>query len=167
MFCFACGGPLLNFDAAMARFKVGIVGYGWVSGAHIAAISATGLAEVRAICSRRELDAEALSRKHESAIRCYRDYGAMLSDTELDVISICSYLQEHASQAVAAARAGKQLIIEKPLALNWADCLAVSEAVRQNKVQTCVCFECRFSSQFLAIKSVLDQGWLGQVHYGE
>ena len=144
-----------------------MVGYGWVSGAHIAAISATGLAEVRAICSRRELDADALSRKHGSAIRCYRDYGAMLADADLDVISICSYPQDHASQAVAASRAGKHLIIEKPLALTWADCLAVSEAVRQNKSQTCVCFECRYSSQFLAIKSVLDQGWLGQVHYGE
>src|SRR5262249_28668934 len=34
-------------------------------------------------------------------------------------------------------------------------------------VKACVCFECRYSSQFLTIKTVLDEGWLGQLHYGE
>jgi predicted dehydrogenase len=40
-------------------------------------------------------------------------------------------------------------------------------AVQQAKVKTCICFECRFSSQFLTIKAVTDRGLLGRLHYGE
>jgi predicted dehydrogenase len=66
-----------------------------------------------------------------------------------------------------AANAGKHLIIEKPIALTWGDCLAVKEAVEAARVKTCVCFECRYSSQLITIKSVIDQGLLGKIHYGE
>ena len=91
----------------------------------------------------------------------------MLADPDLHAVSICSYPADHAKQAILAARAGKHLIIEKPIALNWADCLAVETAVKEAGVKTCVCFECRFSSQLLTIKSVIDQGLLGKIHYGE
>ena len=83
------------------------------------------------------------------------------------MVSICSYPNEHAAQAIAAARAGKHLIIEKPLALNLKDLRRMTEAVEKSGVKTCVCFECRYSSQFLATKAVLDRGLLGKVHYGE
>jgi predicted dehydrogenase len=83
------------------------------------------------------------------------------------VVSICSYPQDHVKHAVAAAKAGKHLIIEKPLALKWDDCLAIQKAVQEADVRTCVCFECRFSSQFLTIKAVIDSGLLGKIHYGE
>ena len=151
----------------MKKFKVGIVGYGWVSGAHIAAINATSQAEVTAVCSSRKLDSAELSARHGGTIACFNDLPAMLNGADLDVVSICSYPQDHALHAIAAAKAGKHLIIEKPLALSWEDCLAVQKAVAAAKVKTCVCFECRFSSQFLTIKAVIDQGLLGRIHYGE
>ena len=151
----------------MKKFKVGIVGYGWVSGAHIAAINATSQAEVVAVCSSRKLDAAEVSARHGGAIACYGDLQTMLSGSDPDVVSICSYPQNHAQHAIAAAKAGKHLIIEKPLALSWEDCLAVQKAVAAAKVKTCVCFECRFSSQFQIIKAVIDQGLLGRIHYGE
>jgi len=149
------------------KYNVGIVGYGWVSGAHITAINATPHAQVAAICSTRKLDPAEISARHGSTITCYADLDQMLANKDLDVISICSYPQDHAKHAVAAARAGKNLIIEKPLALNWEDCLAIQKAVADAGVKTCVCFECRFSSQFLTIKAVIDRGLLGAIHYGE
>jgi predicted dehydrogenase len=59
------------------------------------------------------------------------------------------------------------LIIEKPLCLSLKDLRAMQRAVKRAKVKACVCFECRFSSQFLATKAVIDQGLLGKLHYGE
>jgi predicted dehydrogenase len=91
----------------------------------------------------------------------------MLADPELRVISICSYPQQHAKQAITAARAGKHLIIEKPLALSAKDVQTVQRAAKAAGVKACVCFECRFSSQFLSIKAVIDRGLLGEIHYGE
>jgi predicted dehydrogenase len=147
------------------QLNVGIIGYGWVATAHLAAINACADAQVVAVYSSRPLDAAALG--GGGSIRAYNDLHAMLKAPDIDVVSICSYPQQHAEHAIAAARAGKHLIIEKPLALAWDDCLAIERAVREAGVKTCVCFECRFSSQFLSTKAVLDQGLLGTLHYGE
>lgn len=151
----------------MKKFNVGIIGYGWVAGAHIAAINATSQAQVTKVYSSRALDAAEVSAKHGGKITCHTDLAEFLNDPELHAVSICSYPQDHAKHAIAAAKAGKHIIIEKPLALSWKDCLKIEAAVREAGVKTCVGLECRFSSQFLATKSVIDQGLLGQVHYGE
>ena len=149
------------------KYKVGIIGYGWVSGAHINAINSTALAQVTGVFSSRKLDSGEVSARHGTPIKAYATLEEMLGDKSIDVVSICSYPQDHARQAIAAAAAGKHMIIEKPLALTWEDCLEIQKAVQAARVKTCVCFECRFSSQFLAIKSVIDRGLLGKIHYGE
>ncbi len=151
----------------MKKYNVGIIGYSWAAGAHIEAINNTSNARVTSICSSRTLDEAELSAKHGTKIKCYTDLSEMLADTNLHIISICSYPADHAKQAIAAAKAGKHLIIEKPLALTWDDCLAIEEAVKAAGVKACVCFECRFSGQMLTIKAVIDKGLLGRIHYGE
>ena len=151
----------------MKKYKVGIIGYSWAAGAHIEAINKTSYAHVTAICSSRELDSAEITAKHGGAITCYTDLTQMLADPNIHAISICSYPADHAKQAIMAAEAGKHLIIEKPLALTWDDCLAVEKAVQKAGVRTCVCFECRYSSQLLTIKSMIDQGLFGKIHYGE
>jgi predicted dehydrogenase len=147
--------------------NVGIIGYGWVATAHIDAINKTSNGRVTAICSSRPLDAREVSARHGGEIRCYRDLDALLADKDVDVVSICSYPDQHLREAVAAARAGKHLIIEKPIALTLEDCRAMLAAAQAANVKTCVCLECRWSSQFLATKAVIDSGLLGELHYGE
>src|ERR1051326_3733507 len=151
----------------MKKYNVGVVGYGWVATAHIPAINAGSLAQVTAVCSGRHLNADHLSAAHGSPIPVYKELDDMLADPEIHAVSLCSFPSQHAAQAVRAAKAGKHLIIEKPLCLSRKDLSAMRSAVKQAGVQTCVCFECRFSSQFLAIKSVIDRGLLGELHYGE
>ena len=151
----------------MTQYNVGIIGYGWAASAHIPAINAAPQAQVAAIYSSRKLDAKELSAKHGGTIKVYNDLDSLHADPDIDVVSICSYPPDHVKQVIAAARAGKHLIIEKPLCLSLKDLRAVQRAVAQAKVKTCVCFELRFSSQFLAIRSLLDKGLLGKIHYGE
>ena len=151
----------------MKKYNVGIIGYGWVAGAHISAINATPNARVTAIYSSRPLDASELTKQWGSPLSTYTDLKEMLGDKEIDIISICSYPYQHKDHAIAAASAGKHLIIEKPLALSEEDCLAVKTAADKAGVKTCICFECRYSGQFIATKSVLDQGLLGELHYAE
>jgi predicted dehydrogenase len=151
----------------MKKYNVGIIGYGWASEAHIDAINATTDAEVTAVWSSRKLDSAEISLKHGGRISCYTDLDKMLGNPDIQVVSICSYPNQHKGQAVAAAGAGKHLIIEKPLALNWEDCLAIQSAVQEAGVKTCVCFECRYSNQLTTIKSMIDKGLLGKIHYAE
>jgi len=151
----------------MKRYNVGIIGYGWVATAHIQAINATSNAQVTAIYSSRPLNDLEESKRWNTPITTYTDLNALLANKELDIVSICSYPYQHKDHAVAAAAAGKHLIIEKPLALSKQDCEAVKAAVEKANVKTCFCFECRYSSQFIATKALVDQGLLGDLHYGE
>src|SRR5437773_8629226 len=151
----------------MKKFNVGIIGYGWVATAHIPAINATSLGQVTAVYSSRALNSSELSLKHGGRIKAFNNLEAMLADPDIHVISVCSYPYDHAKQVIAAAKAGKHLIIEKPLCLSLADLRAMEKAIKQAGVKTCVCFECRYSSQFLATKAVIDEGLLGKLHYGE
>jgi len=151
----------------MKKYNVGIIGYGWVATAHIAAINASSLSQVTAIYSSRKLVSGELSARHGGKITAYNNLDKMLADPDIQVVSVCSYPYDHAKQVIAAAKAGKHLIIEKPLCLSPKDLRAMQKAVEQTGIKTCVCFECRYSSQFLTTKAVIDQGLLGKLHYGE
>ncbi|MCB1235795.1 MAG: Gfo/Idh/MocA family oxidoreductase [Verrucomicrobiae bacterium] len=148
-------------------YKTGIIGYGWAATAHIDAINGTEQGEVTAVYSSRPLDDAAVSAAHGGNIRTYQDFGKMLAESDIDVVSITSYPNQHREQAVAAAEAGKHIILEKPIALNWEDCKAIRDAVEANNVKACVCFEIRFISQFQTVKSLVDSGMIGDIHYGE
>ena len=151
----------------MKKYNVAIIGYGWVATAHIQAINATPHAQVVAVYSSRPQDNAALSARHGGKIEAYTDLEAMLKRKDIHAVSICSYPSQHAAHVIAAAKAGKHIILEKPLTLSLADAKAAAAAVKKAGVKTCVCFECRFSSQFQVTKSVIDAGILGTIHYGE
>jgi len=151
----------------MKKFNVGIVGYGWAATAHIPAVNTTALGQVTAICSSRPLDAAELSAQYGCHLTVVNRLDQLLEDPSIHVVSICGYPADHARQVIAAAKAGKHLIIEKPLCLSLKDLRAMQKAVKQARVKTCVCFELRFSSQFLTTKATIDSGILGRIHYGE
>jgi predicted dehydrogenase len=151
----------------MKKHTVGMIGYGWAAGAHIDAINATTNAEVTAVFSSRKLNDAEISAKHGRPMKSYDSLDEMLATADIDVVDISSYPSQHKEQAIAAAKAGKHLIVEKPLAMSLEDCREIVASAEENKVRGCVCFECRFSGQFTSTKAVVDQGLLGDLHYGE
>ena len=58
-------------------------------------------------------------------------------------------------------------MMSRALAIEWNHIIEMQRAVAETSIRTCVCFECRYSSQLLATRSVLDSGLIGHVHYGE
>jgi predicted dehydrogenase len=151
----------------MRDMRVGVVGLGWAAGAHIEAFKHVQGAQVAAVCSRRRHDPADLETKYGLPLNVYDDYDVMLQDETIDIVDVCSPPWRHAEQAIAAARAGKHVLLEKPIALSWDDAKAVRDAVRKAKVQAGVCFEVRFSSQFQMVRRVVEQGLLGDIHYAE
>ena len=151
----------------MSDLGIGIVGLGWVAGAHIEAFKDVQGAKVRAICSRREHDPAALEAQYGIPIKAYTNYEAMLADPAIDVVDICTPHPLHPQQAIAAAKARKHLIIEKPISISYDALTAVRDAIREAQVLAGVCFELRYSAHFRMIRSVLDQQLLGSIHYGE
>ena len=141
----------------MKKFNVGIIGYGWVSGAHIAAINSTTNAQVVAVYSSRKQDPQTLREKHGREISCYTDLDQMLAEPKIHIISICSYPPFHADHIIAAANAGKHLIIEKPITLHLDDTRHVVKDISATGVKTCLCYELRVSRHEIPPKALIDQ----------
>ena len=147
--------------------NVGVHGMGWAAGAHIDSFAAVDGAEVTAASSRRELDATALEDRFGHPIEPYETYEDLLTDPSIDIIDICSPSTFHAEQAIAAAEAGKDIILEKPIALSWEDASTLRDVVDRTGVNVCVCFEVRYAEQAETIQSAIDADLVGDIHYAE
>ncbi|MBS4179007.1 Gfo/Idh/MocA family protein [Lederbergia citrea] len=92
----------------------------------------------------------------------YADYHEMLQ-TDIDAVIICSENARHAEMAIAAAKAGKHILCEKPIATNPGEAHAMIEAAKGNDVQLMIAFPCRFHAVAQEIKERIDSGEFGQI----
>ena len=151
----------------MATHGVGIIGFGWVAGAHLHSFVKLDGFEPVAILSGRELDPAQIKASHGADVRIYHEMDEFLNDPDVEVVDICTPHFLHAEQTIRASEAGKHVIVEKPVALSYEDSVRMLETVRKNRTLTSVCFEVRFISSARAIKSIIEQGLIGEVYYGE
>lgn len=151
----------------MAKLCIGIVGLGWVSTAHAATFLENPDTEIVAVCSRRQWDKQELAAQYGAKARLYNDYEAFLNHPGLEVVDICTPHFQHAEQAVAAARKGKHLLIEKPVALDLKSLEAIRAAVNESRVKTAVYFELRFVPHLRFVRDAITQGLIGEPHHVE
>ncbi len=151
----------------MATYRVGIVGFGWVAGSHMINFNEMDSFEPVAIMSRRDLDPKQIKEQYGVDVTIYNDYDQFLADKEIDVVDICTPHPYHPEQAIKAAQAGKHLIIEKPIGIHYEDTVKMLHAVEKAGVKTSVCMEVRFMSVTLAMKSIMDQGLIGDLYFTE
>ncbi|MGC4191422.1 MAG: Gfo/Idh/MocA family oxidoreductase [Thermomicrobiales bacterium] len=88
----------------------------------------------------------------------YRD--AVVRD-DIDAVVVCSENVRHKEMTIAAAKAGKHVLCEKPIATNVEDALAMIAACRDNQVKLQIAFPVRFNSATLGLKQALDHGAIG------
>src|SRR5438094_7873057 len=130
------------------QLGVAIVGAGWCGSQHIAAFQRNPHAVIRWICSRDAARARAAAIKNGLALaddRITTNYQDVLAAGDVDIISIATPNQLHAAQAVAAARAGKHFVLEKPTGLDASELVEIRDAVRRAGVRTIVSFELRYN----------------------
>lgn len=152
----------------MKNLGVGILGTGWVSGEHIRAFEANPHTEVRAILSRDEARAAAKAEEHKLArCRAYQRLEDLLDDPAVQIVSICTPHHLHVRQGIAAAKAGKHLLLEKPVALDLEGLRALRDAVRQAGVKTVVSFVLRWNPLFETIRALLGEETIGRLFYAE
>ncbi len=87
---------------------------------------------------------------------------AMLAGTDVDVVSVCTPDFAHAAPTIAAAQAGKHVVVEKPLAVTVADAEAIIAAARQNQVTVMTQFSHRWVPAYHQTKDLLKTGELGE-----
>ncbi|MDR1801051.1 MAG: Gfo/Idh/MocA family oxidoreductase [Lachnospiraceae bacterium] len=95
--------------------------------------------------------------------KCYQDYRQVLDDDTISAVIIVSPTKFHCEIAVEAAKAGKHILCEKPMAINEDECRRMINAAKENNVFLQIGFMRRFDSGFVAAKQALDDGVIGDV----
>lgn len=143
-------------------FKFAIIGCGVISEIHARAIEAMEDAVLAGVYSDIAPQMQAFAEKHNC--NCYDSVDAMMADPEVDVINICVPSGLHAKFAVMAAKAGKHIVVEKPMAITEEQLNEVIRAVQENGVKTAVISQLRFGEAFLKVKNAIDSGLLGRIY---
>ncbi|NLE75402.1 MAG: Gfo/Idh/MocA family oxidoreductase [Chloroflexi bacterium] len=151
----------------MQKLGVGVLGAGNVSTEHIRSYMRNPQAEVVALYSRTRETAEQRAALTGLSCPIYTDLEKFLQDERIQAVSICTTNDVHAQHTIAAAQAGKHVLIEKPVALNLADLHAMDAAVRKAGVRSMVSFVLRRNPQVRMMRRQLDEGAIGDVFMAE
>lgn len=154
----------------MSDRKLGVLvhGAGWVAGEHIKAFKNNPHTRVVAISSRRMESCRARAEEAGlEGVALYTDYEKALAHEEVDIVSVCTPQQHHADNVVAAAEAGKHIVIEKPVANTPAEMRAMLDAVTKAGVKTVVSFVLRWNPMFETVKALIADDAVGDVYYTE
>lgn len=149
------------------KLGVAIHGAGVVAHAHAASWKRNPHARIVSVSSRRRETAERFAKDLGLDCRVTDDYAAVLADPRVDVVNLSGPNYVHAEQAIAAARAGKHVLVEKPMALTMADNRAVRDAVARAGVKSIVSFVCRWHPEVQLIRNLVGQGAIGEIFYAE
>lgn len=141
--------------------RFGIIGCGMISDYHAQAIADTQGAILAGACSKSLSSAERFTEKH--GVTLFKQYEDMLQSPEVDAVVICTPSGEHFPQALQAIRAGKDVVIEKPMCLSLKDAdTLIAEADRLGK-RVCVISQSRFSDAAQAIHRAVIHGSFGKM----
>lgn len=154
--------------ADQRKLGIGVIGIGWVAHEHIKAWKQNEHCEVVALASHSQENVARAQRDHglEQA-RVYTNWEALIRDDRVDVVDVCSMNHLHVPQGVAAAQAGKHVLIEKPAANDLQGLRALERAIDQAGVKSLVGFELHWSPYFESIRSMLDHDYFGRIYYAE
>jgi predicted dehydrogenase len=144
--------------------RVGIIGVGWGSVVQAPAFQAVPDYEVVAICSRRPERVAAAAEKLGIA-ETSTDWREFVRRDDLDLISVCTPVNLHAEQVIAAFAAGKHVLCEKPVAVSEREARQMFDAGEASGKAHAVCFENRWAPERLPVSDMVRTGFLGEAYF--
>jgi predicted dehydrogenase len=147
----------------MKTIRVGLVGSQFVSSIHCEALRSVSACDILAVASATPENARAFAQRHQIP-HWFSDYKKMYEMPELDVVVLGLPNDFHCDATVAAARAAKHVICEKPLCLNLAEADRMIAACKQARVKLMYAEELCFAPKYVRLKELIDEGALGTIH---
>jgi predicted dehydrogenase len=154
--------------SANGTIGIAVQGAGNVSTGHLTAYLGNPRCRVVAIGSRTKEGAAAKAREvglDPKQIGVYDSVEELLAHPGVDAVSICTPHSRHAKDAIAAAKAGKHCLIEKPVAMNREELHAMDAAIAAAGVRTVCGFVLRWNPSVQATRALIDNGMLGELLY--
>lgn len=152
----------------MKKVKIGIIGCGGIAnGKHMPAMKRTEDAEMVAFCDLIEERAEKANAEYgDGKGKVFTDYRALLK-TDVDAVCVCTPNISHCEITVAALEAGKHVICEKPMAMNYAEAKKMIAARDKAKKILTIGYQNRYRADSLFLKKECEAGGLGEVYYAK
>ncbi|MDF2159082.1 Gfo/Idh/MocA family oxidoreductase [Algoriphagus sp. CAU 1675] len=148
----------------MKDLGIGIIGTGSITGKHLEAIATLDHAKVLALHNPKLESAQKAAVTF--GLPVYSDLEEFLALPGLDIVCVCTPSGLHLEPALAAARAGKHVVVEKPLEINLSRVDQLVSACEDNGVRLEVIFQNRFSPDYLKLKEAVERGEFGRLLMG-
>jgi predicted dehydrogenase len=103
--------------------------------------------------------------KRHNVPRFYADADDLINDPEINAVYIATPPGSHAEYAIKSIKAGKPVYIEKPMAVNYAECLKINKASQKFGVPVFVAYYRRTLPGFLKVKELIDNGSIGNIRF--
>src|SRR3954465_2509450 len=145
----------------MSKVRVGLVGSGFVSTIHAESLKRVAGAEMVAVASPTADHADKFAKKHGIA-RSFKDFSKFIAVEEMDVIVLGCPNHLHCEYTEAAAKAGKHVICEKPLARNLQEADRMIAACKKAGVKLMYAEELCFCPKYIRLKRLVDEGAIGK-----
>ncbi len=145
--------------------RVGIIGYG-MGKYHAERVRATEGLDLAAVC---DIDPRRVAQAQQDfpGIQGFTDISALLARPDIDLVVAAVPHNAHAEVSIAASRAGKHVVIEKPMCITPAEGTAMIEAARRADRLLTVHHNRRWDGDYMALKDVLRAGLIGDVYHVE
>ncbi|MEC7868255.1 MAG: Gfo/Idh/MocA family oxidoreductase [Candidatus Poribacteria bacterium] len=150
----------------MKTVKLGLIGAGGISQAHCRTMASIEGAEIIAAS---DLVQANLDRAKENwgISKTFNDYNEMLEMDELEAVLVCTPTGVHGAPTVAALKAGKHVLCEKPMEAKLGPATEMVRAAHENGKILMVALKLRYSPQVIKAKEIVDTGALGDIYYVE
>ena len=144
------------------RFRVALVGCGRISRNHFDAIARIDGLELSAVCDSAADRARAAG--EEQGVKSFTNYAEMIASADVDIVTVCTPSGLHAAQGIAAAKAGKHVITEKPMAITLEQADGLVQACDVAGVRLFVVKQNRLNPSIQLLKRAVDKGRFGRIY---
>ena len=148
------------------KVRLGIIGVGSIGRAHISAARSVDAVELTAVC---DVDAGRLksAAAEEGIPQTFADYRKLVASDVVDAVSVCTPNNTHMPIAIAALKAGKHVLCEKPIAMNAAQARRMVEAGKEARRLLMTAQSARYGAEARFVKQLADAGRLGDIYFGK
>src|SRR5262249_32797943 len=161
--CALAGSRIFRSGGASRMLGFAIVGCGMIARFHARALQDVPDTRLVALVSRKPANANAVADSVQATCDYYPDWQSALARGDVDVRVAPPPGGAPLGRAVAAAAAGKHVVVEKPLEIPAERCDRIIEACDRHGVQLCTIFPSRFADSNRALKSAVDAGRFGRL----
>lgn len=145
----------------LEKLRVGVVGVGFIGELHARIFNEIPTADLVAVADPDKERAREIGERFQC--RYYQDYLELFNEKDIQAVSICVPDRYHLEPAIAAAKAGKNILLEKPIARTVEDAEKIRKAAEDNGVRLMVAHLLRFDPRYVQLHDRIQRGDLGEI----